>query len=120
MDPFDPSIGEDQEGPDPGAEAEGMARDLESELLERQESPEERISQRVAELSTVDISNDVAVPFWAAVVYANVGLLLVSLGPMLAYFRGQVVVGGTLVLVGLVALYRTYTTYRAFERDRSD
>ena len=116
-DPFD--LGVEAEGDDPGAEAEGRARDMEAELLDRHEGPESGVARRAAELSSVEVSNDVSVPFWAAVVYANVGLLLVAVGPLLAYFRGHVVVGGGLTLVGLFALYRTYTTYRAFERDRS-
>lgn len=52
--------------------------------------------------------------FWTAVVLANLGLFAVSLGPMLVYFRGQVTLGGALVAVGLVALGRTYYTYREY------
>lgn len=114
-DPFD--LGVDEEY-DPGAEAERRARDMETELLERHETPESRVAQRAAELSSAEVSTDVSVPFWAAVVYANVGLLLVTLGPMLAYFRGQVGVGGAMTVGGLFALYRTYTMYREFARDR--
>lgn len=118
-DPLDPGVGADGEGQDPGTEAENRARDLEGELLDRQESPEDRINQRVEELSTLDISNDVAVPFWAAVVYANAGLFLISLGPLLAYFRGQTLVGGAMVVAGLLALWRTYSTVRTFRRERA-
>jgi hypothetical protein len=59
--------------------------------------------------------------FWAAVVYANVGVAGISVGPMLVGFRGQWLVGGGVFLVGVLALVRTYLIYRDFQsRDWDD
>lgn len=58
--------------------------------------------------------------FWAAVLYANVALMGVSLGLMLIGFRGDLRWGGAAVAVGLLAGVRVYQTYRAFERRDGD
>lgn len=72
------------------------------------------------ELEDVDVSSETSRYFWAAVVLANVGLAGVSLGSMLIGFRGQWFVGGVLILVGLVALARTYHIYGQFRTYRAD
>jgi hypothetical protein len=61
-----------------------------------------------------DVPAAVAQNFWAAVVFANVGLFGVSLGAMLIGFRGDWLWGGAAVLVGALALLRTYLQYRSF------
>jgi len=72
-------------------------------------------------LAERDVPSDVANAFWAAVIFANVGLLGVSLGPMLWYFEGMVQLGGGILLVGLVALGMTYRRYYSFmNRERAD
>lgn len=76
---------------------------LESGLLERRD-----------EAAEADVDGETATAFWAAVVYVNVGLLLVALGPMLALFRGRVQVGALLVVLGGFALYRASTVYRSY------
>ena len=76
---------------------------LEGGLLERRD-----------EVADVDVDGETATAFWAAVIYVNVGLLLVSLGPMLAFFRGRTQVGGLLVVLGSFALYRAYTVYESY------
>lgn len=69
----------------------------------------------------VEVDGDLAKFFWAAVIYANVGIAGVSLGLMLAGFRGQLLLGGGAVAIGLFALYRTYDLYRTYrERDVDD
>ncbi|MFC7226664.1 hypothetical protein N0B31_04555 [Salinirubellus salinus] len=65
-------------------------------------------------LADRDAPRDVANAFWAAVIFANVGLLGVSLGPMLWYFEGMAQLGGGIFLVGVVALGMTYRRYYAF------
>lgn len=117
-DPFDPDSVDDESQTDPGAIAEGKARDMEAELLSRHESPEKRLDERLEQLASNEASSSVSVPFWAAAIFANVGLLLISLGPMVAYFRGQYVVGAVLTVAGCFALYRTYTTYRSFRAQK--
>jgi hypothetical protein len=59
--------------------------------------------------------------FWAAVLFANVGVMGVSLGAMLLYFRGDLRFGGGAFVVGVVGLAMTYRRYRAFmNRDDDD
>jgi hypothetical protein len=59
--------------------------------------------------------------FWSAVVLANVGVAGVSFGPLIAYFRGEFLLGAASVAVGVVALVRTYLLYREFrEREEAD
>ena len=70
--------------------------------------------ERRDEVADVDVDGETATAFWAAVIYVNVGLLLVSLGPMLAFFRGRTQVGGLLVVLGSFALYRAYTVYESY------
>ena len=55
-----------------------------------------------------DIDDELLRGFYAAVVLANVGLFGLSLGAMVAYFRGQLLLGGVAMLVGASALLRTY------------
>jgi hypothetical protein len=82
---------------------------LEGGLLERRD-----------EVADVDVDGETATAFWAAVIYVNVGLLLVSLGPMLAFFRGRTQVGGLLVVLGSFALYRAYTVYESYSAPESE
>ena len=97
--------------------------------LERQASEAEERGPRV-EIPSVDdpsdslpdpsrVDPDIQQPFLAAVVYANVALLGVSLGLMLVGFRGNWRVGGTAIVIGVLAAVRVYQTVRAFkQRDR--
>ena len=64
--------------------------------------------------------DDVPVPqdevrklFWAIVILLNAGILAVSLGLMLAGFRGQYGTGAVLVGVGGVVLADAYRRYRS-------
>jgi hypothetical protein len=73
----------------------------------------------VSTFSERDVPSDVASAFWAAVLFANLGLIGVSLGPMLWYFEGMARIGGGLSLIGLIALAMTYRRYWLFmNRDR--
>ncbi|MCL9815416.1 DUF7322 domain-containing protein [Natronocalculus amylovorans] len=54
--------------------------------------------------------------FITAVILANVGLLAVSLSLMLIVFRSSFDVGGVLLLVGLLALGRTYQQVKSHRR----
>jgi hypothetical protein len=82
----------------------------------------ERDLPRVPEVETEesDVDPHVFKTFWVSVVFANVALFGVSLGAMLWYFRGQALLGGTLVGVGVLAGLRTYASYRAFRTDDGD
>lgn len=58
--------------------------------------------------------------FWKLVLVFNVALLALSLGPMLAYFDGQVDLGIRVFLVGLAAFgYGTFR-YVRFKKDREE
>jgi len=76
---------------------------LEGNLLERRD-----------EAADIVVDNETAYAFWAAVIYVNVGLLLVTLGPMLVVFRGRTQVGALMVVLGGFALYRAYTVYKGY------
>lgn len=82
--------------------------------------PERELAPGSASAPVVDadVDPETAKAFWSCVVLANVGLLLVSLGPMLAFFRGMVRVGAVLTVVGVLAFVRTYYRYRSYVESR--
>ena len=65
-----------------------------------------------------DLDNNTLSAFVAAVIYANVAVLLVALGPMVWYFEGMTQVGALLLFVGVLAGVRTYQTWRAWDQSR--
>ncbi|QIB73464.1 hypothetical protein G3I44_03685 [Halogeometricum borinquense] len=67
----------------------------------------------------VEIDSELASTFWAVVVLVNVGVAGISLGAMFIYFRGNHLLGGGAAVVGALALFRAYYTYRGF-RDEAD
>lgn len=69
----------------------------------------------------VDVPPELAKAFWAAVVFANVGLLGVSLGPMLIFFEGRVDAGLASFLIGVLGLVFAYRRYHGYmNRDGAD
>lgn len=66
----------------------------------------------------VEVSADLVKTFWAAVVFVNVGLLGVALGPMLVLFEGRTDAGVTAFLVGVLSLVFAYRRYRSY-KDRN-
>ena len=84
--------------------------DPETELPKVPHAPEVRVPEPPAPES--EASPELQRAFWAAVLFANVGLAGVALGPMLAYFRGQVALGAGVFALGVLALARTYLEYR--------
>ena len=69
----------------------------------------------------VDASPELLKAFWSAVLFANVGLLGVSLGPMLAYFEGRTEVGLAVFLIGVLGLVFAYRRYHGYmNRDERD
>ncbi|WP_416839042.1 hypothetical protein [Haloferax sp. DFSO52] len=70
---------------------------------------------------TTDVDPEVSRLFWASVIFANIGLAGVTVGPMLIYFRGDVMLGLALMLFGVGAFVRVYQTYQKFQnRERPD
>ncbi|KAB1192097.1 hypothetical protein GJR96_01035 [Haloferax sp. MBLA0076] len=64
---------------------------------------------------SADVDPEVSRIFWASVVLANIGLAGLALGPMLVYFRGQVLIGGGVTLLGIGALVRVYYMYQEYK-----
>ena len=73
-----------------------------------------RPTDPTAEDVDVEVDGETFRAFWSAVVLANLGLFDASLGLMLAYFRGQALLGGALFVAGVVALGHTYRIYRDY------
>jgi hypothetical protein len=65
-----------------------------------------------ADEMAADVDEELARGFFSAVLLANLGLFALALGALLAYFRGQYTLGGGAMLVGTVALVRTYWLVR--------
>lgn len=60
-----------------------------------------------------DTDPDITKRFVIAVIFANLGLLSTSLGAMFIGFRGDLDLGGILLVIGLFAIAQTYRQYRA-------
>ena len=63
-----------------------------------------------------ELSDELFRAFWGLVVMFNVGVFATALGALLLAFRGDVALGGGLLVVGLVALaygVHRYRRYRA-------
>lgn len=88
------------------------ARDMEAELRERT-----GVSAN-PDTEDLEVDADVATPFWAAVLYVNVGILLLAVGPLLYVARGQGLVSLALVGAGVALLFRAYLVYRNFRAER--
>jgi len=67
-----------------------------------------------------DIDSNTLRAFVVAVIYANLAVLFVFLGPMVWFFEGWSRLGPALFAVGLLAAVRTYQTYRSWDRSRDD
>jgi len=64
-----------------------------------------------------DVDPELYKTFWAAVIFANVALFGLAVGPMVIGFRGDWTMGLVLIGIGLFGLYRTWAYYVSF-RDR--
>lgn len=62
-----------------------------------------------------DAPRDLRRAFWSLVVTFNVALFALSLGLMLAYFRGQLALGGGLTLAGAALFARGYRRYQVYQ-----
>ena len=62
----------------------------------------------------IDVSPELAKAFWAAVLFANVGLLGVSLGPMLIFFDGRIDAGLASFAIGVLGLVFAYRRYHGY------
>lgn len=79
--------------------------------------PEEPDTETLSrDLSNVD--PDLLNTFAVCVLLANLGVLLVSVGALVVIFRGQLQIGGGLVVVGSLSLLRVWQYYRSYKADR--
>jgi len=67
-----------------------------------------------------DVDSNTLRAFVVAVIYANIAVLFVFLGPMVWFFEGWSRLGPGLLAVGVLAGIRTYQTYRSWERSRDE
>ncbi|MFB6176455.1 MAG: hypothetical protein ABEI99_04810 [Halobaculum sp.] len=75
----------------------------------------ENPADRLPDPSEVD--KEVRDAFWAAVLWMDVALACLVLGPLYAVLEGGVRLGGAVTVVGLLAAFRLYQTIRAFRQD---
>ena len=67
-----------------------------------------------------DLDSNTLRAFVVAVIYANIAVLFVFLGPMVWYFEGWSRLGPGVLVIGVLAAIRTYQTYRSWERSRDE
>lgn len=70
----------------------------------------------VPEPPDADVPNDLARSFWKLVAIFNLALFAVALGPMLAFFRGELVTGGSVFFLGAGSFVYGYLRYRHQKR----
>jgi hypothetical protein len=70
-------------------------------------------------LSEDDADPEVKKTFWVSVIFANVALFGLTVGPMVLVFRGDLTLGGVLLAAGAFSGFRLWRTYVSF-RDRDD
>lgn len=91
-----------------------QTRDMEAELRERTGAdPDEP-----EDLTEVD--SETATAFWSAVIYVNLGILLMAVGPVVYALRGRALVAAALVVAGIGVLVRAYMVYREFDAEDDD
>lgn len=67
-----------------------------------------------------DVDPEVQATFWRSVFLANVAVFALTVGPMVAYFRGWWRIGAVAVALGVIMVFRIYQHYRAFQRQHGD
>lgn len=67
--------------------------------------------------SGFDTSDEVVRTFWAVVFMIKIGVLATSLGLLFVVFRGQLRFGGSVFVVGVLALLVGYRRYRNYQND---
>ncbi len=78
----------------------------------------ENPADRLPDPSEVD--KEIKDAFWTAVLWMNLALACLTLGPLYAVLNGGTRIGGAATVVGLFAAVRLYQTVRAFRQDRED
>lgn len=103
----------------PGEDDEGGESVLsEKSEFEPEEFDPDSLGPDAPTPSSGDYQSDAAGLFVRLVVVFNVALLALSVGPMLAYFEGQVDLGLRIFLAGVVLFGYGTVRYVRFERER--
>jgi hypothetical protein len=102
--------------PDPEADLPNYEEEL-VDVPEPPEAPEPPSVPDPAEgLRDVDVPDYVRTYFWRTVLVVDYALAAVSLGPMVAYFRGELRLGLGITASGVFAFGYAYLLYRQFQR----
>lgn len=70
--------------------------------------------------SGAEVPDDLARTFWKLVAVFNLALFALALGPMLLYFRGEVVNGTAIFVLGAGCFAYGYLRYRSYVDSRDD
>lgn len=76
----------------------------------------ENPADRLPDPSEVD--KEVRDAFWTAVLWMDIALPCLVLGPVYVFLGGSVQIGGVITLAGVLASFRLYQTVRAFRQRR--
>ena len=106
------------DGPDEREDGGGVLS--EKSPFEPEEFDPSSLGPDVPEPPRDGANNEVTALFWKLVVVFNVALLGLSLGPMFAYFRGNVELGLQLTAGGAILFAYGYFRYRKFVRERDE
>lgn len=110
--------GESAEPVEPDPEAE--LTDYEEELVDVPEPPEAPEPPSVPDpsenLRDGDVPRYVRTYFWRTVLIVDYAIAAVAIGPMLAYFRGDLQLGAGVTASGVLAFGYAYFLYRGFQR----
>ena len=109
-------VDEEDEGEIPFGEPSDAERDLRPDVPK---APSVKTFDDGGDFAAAsDLDNNTLSAFVAAVIYANVAVLLVALGPMVWFFEGMTQIGALFLFVGALAGVRTYQTWRAWDQSR--
>lgn len=78
----------------------------------------ENPADRLPDPSEVD--KEIKDAFWTAVLWMDVALPCLVLGPIYILLGGSTQIGGVITLAGVLASFRLYQTVRAFEQRRDE
>ncbi|MFB6178382.1 MAG: hypothetical protein ABEI77_01500 [Halorientalis sp.] len=102
---------------DPGLAAEPS----EEEILEDLGPPVPEVDiPQPPDPSTNDVPDDLARDFWKLVMTFNVALFAMALGPMLAYFRGELVNSVAVFALGVGFLVYGWLNYQSIRKRHRD
>ncbi|SNR53957.1 DUF7322 domain-containing protein [Halorubrum vacuolatum] len=116
MSPFD----EDNEGEISIAEPSDVERRMTPKAPKAPEAPSVKTYDTDGNFAAAsDVDSYTLRAFGVSVIYANVALFCLALGPMLYVFEGWTDIGTVVFVVGVLAAIRTYQVYREWKREKA-